>query len=146
MNEKKNSPNWNIAATHFLTAGFVVPFLVRLVAMAIVGALFSSLYLSFIVVYIIQLAVLILSVWLGVIYSARYIYKKYVITNSSSIIGLSTAYTIILQAISLIIGISRGDGVNEGTAYGVIFSLVLILSFYFFSKKYISANITTTIA
>ena len=144
MNEKKNSPNWNVAATHFLTAGFVMPFLVRLVAMAIVGALFSS--LSFGVAYIIQLAVIILSVWLGVMYSAKYIYKKYVITNSNSIIGLSTAYTIVLQAILLITGISREGGVNADTAYSVILSLVLILSFYFFSKKYISANTTTTVA
>lgn len=144
MNEKKNSANWNIAATHFLTAGFVMPFLVKLVTMAIVGALFSS--LSFSTAFIIQLAIIILSVWLGVMYSAKYIYKKYVITNSSSIIGLSTAYTIVLQAILLIIGISREGGINADTAYGIILSLVLVLSFYFFSKKYVSANTTATVA
>ncbi len=144
MNEKKNRANWNIAATHFLTAGFVMPFLVKLVAMAIIGALFMS--LSFATAYIIQLVVIILSVWLGVMYSAKYIYKKYVITNSGSIIGLSTAYTIVLQGILLIIGISRVNGVSTDTAYSVILSLVLILSFYFFSKKYVSANSAPSVA
>lgn len=141
MNQK-NSSNWNIAATHFLTAGFVMPFLVKLVAMVIFSMLFAS--LSFNLMYVIQLMIIILSVWLGVIYSAKYITKKYIIKNPNSIVSLSTIYLIVLHAILRIIEMSQGG--NTNIILGIILSLTLVLSFYFFSKKYVLPNTTTTVA
>lgn len=131
MKERKNSPGWYIAATHWLTAmvssvifGVVIIFLLVLV---------SQNY------YVVLLGMLILHpivMWLAVKYSARYLDKTYVIKNASQIILLSTLYLAIVAG-----GYRAYKFLNTGVFQNeyIVFIITLIV-FYIASKKYVKNN------
>jgi hypothetical protein len=88
MKPKKQSAYWNIAATHYLTAGFAMPFLVGLVINFTVVPLIPSDLSKELLIGIsimVLVAFKIIAVWLGVWYSARYLAKNYVIPLVKSI-------------------------------------------------------------
>jgi hypothetical protein len=87
----------------------------------------------------------LVSIWLGVMYSANYIAKKYVVTDASKIVNLSTIYRIVL--VTLFIGggifMASGDAVTiDSTAatFQVVFAIVGTVVFYIASKKYIKQD------
>ncbi|MFC1637959.1 hypothetical protein ACFL2R_00900 [Patescibacteria group bacterium] len=75
-------------------------------------------------------------VWLGVMYSAKYVNKTYIIEDSQKIINLATIYMVVLAGAFQLATISK-------TGFGPIFMLgvirVALMSFVFYvsSKKYI---------
>ncbi len=125
--EKKLSANWYIAATHYLTAGFVVP-----IVFGLIVALFLKATAMEIPIDYLNLVLSPLVVFLGVLYSQKYVNKTYVITNAQKIVALSTAYVVILRGIFEMLRFAK-DGFGVHT---VTFALVVIV-FYVFSKKYI---------
>ena len=92
MKAKKEVSTWYAAATFYLTAGFAMPLL------------FGSIY-SFIISPFVGPGTLddmlgivfgLLGIWMGIIYSARYIRKAYIIKDRNKIINLATIYLIVL--------------------------------------------------
>jgi uncharacterized membrane protein YhiD involved in acid resistance len=132
MKEKKNSADWYIAATHWLTAT---------IGMAIFGAVIGIILAlisqnpTIIMVGIIILYPLMM--WLAVKYSARYLDKTYVIKNTNQIVILSTIYIVIVGG-----GYRVMNLLSKGilTADHIGFAIAIIV-FYFASKKYIKNNV-----
>ena len=88
MKEKKHSANWNIAATHYLTAGFAFPWIANFVGGIIVAIFIPRGFLLFLLLALLSL----LGAWLGVKYSANYLKKTYIIPDKNKIVKLSTIY------------------------------------------------------
>lgn len=140
MKEKKQSANWYIAATHYLTAGFVIPFLVSLVAgiiavpfVAIInpGATKNSL-----IVLIVVTALMLVALYLGVIYSSRYLAKTYIIKDSAKIVKLSVIYMIVIFVIFRIDALGE-DGLTNGNIINIVHNIIAVAIFYTTSKKYV---------
>ena len=142
MPAKKQSANWYIAATHYLTAGFVVPLLGGLVAGILLAALNVNNPTQ---LYVIRALVAVVLIYLGVMYSARYVNKTYVITDARKIVNLSTIYIIVLSVIFIAFpawyaaskGLVTSTNDIQFQALNVIITVVV---FYFASKKYIKAG------
>lgn len=138
MKQKKQSSNWYIAATHYLTAGFVIPLIMGLVAsFALIPLLNIG---SEILIVLFNLIVLALSVWFGVMYSARYLRSAYVIQNPKPIINLSTTYMVVLVMAFLIVQILMKNIVGMYILYGFVFFGVRVALFYIASSKYIGVS------
>lgn len=131
MENKKQSASWNIAATHWLTSGFVVPFIINIVVLYTFRGLGkAALPLTWIVLILPPIVY-----WLGVMYSASYINKKYIITNSNEIALLSTIYLVVIVGGFRTIGWMRSD--LESILIDVAIFVISVIVFYFASKKYI---------
>jgi hypothetical protein len=135
MKEKKKSSNWYIAATHYLTAGFAIPFLIGLAATFIVFPLIK-LELSFLIT-IFGIGIRILSIWLGIMYSANYLKKTYIIENKTKIVNLSTMYLVVLNVGYILVQIIRVGTAGLDIAYSFFSAILVSFLFYIFSKKYI---------
>lgn len=98
MKEKKHSANWNIAATHYLTAGFAIPFIVNLVG----GIILARIIPTGLILYLALALLNLLGVWLGVKYSAGYLRKTYIITDKNKIVKLTTIYFCVLSGLYFI--------------------------------------------
>lgn len=136
---KKSASNWYVAATHFLTAGFVIPFLFGLL-LIIATILFPFAYISFFLV--IGAILSILGTWLGVMYSARYVRKKYAIEDKDKVIFLSTAYLIFLTIVYYAYQFFSNNIVIDLNFFTYIFVpfIIKVLVFFIASKRYIQAD------
>lgn len=149
--QPKTARTWYIAATHYLTAGFVIPLLggiaFSILAAYIVGrwgylgfnpATFSIIFTA---LHTLVAAALI---WGGVVYSSRYLLKRYIIPDASVVIRLATIYMIVLFLVFFIINITWPDPLYPPTAIDLIIEfvniVVLTAVFYFASKKYVGTN------
>lgn len=132
MKEKKQAANWYIGATHFLTAGFVMPLLVNLIG----GLLIYSIFKEGVIAQISSLFLLVLAIWLGVKYSSNYITKNYVIKNIDEVIKFSLAF-FLLSFIYLISQILNKKIVGLDILFSSVRLILSIGLFYFFSKKYL---------
>jgi len=132
MGKKKKSANWYIATTHYLTSGFVAPFLVFLVSSFTIIPLASN-FNSIILDNIVYAIIFILSIWLGIMHSSRYLRNAYIITEKSKdkIVNLSTIYFVVL---------SGGFSALIGGLFSLIFFAFFAFLFYKLSHKYISVN------
>lgn len=136
MSERKESSSWYIAATHWLTSGFVIPLILTFLIVLILGFIFGESAAEDSSTTIIALASLIytpLVYWLGVMYSARYVNKKYVIRNSKEIANLATVYLLVVGGGFRLLQILGG---GDFTFEHISFLLVLVV-FYLASRKYI---------
>ena len=96
------SSTWYIAATHYLTSGFVIPgllgvtvsYVLKNIGITDLTPIMNSLLLT--VVWILGLSG-------GVFYSVSYLKKTYILKDISKIIRFSTAYFIIFNIIYLLI-------------------------------------------
>lgn len=143
MKEKKKSQDWYIAATHYLTAGFAMPFIIGLVVMLLVNVGLLSFLSTPSLSKLFLLMVRILAIWLGTMYSANYLKNKYIIGDKDKIVNLATMYFVVLNLGYLLIVIfSSGGLIGEKLAgINVVYSffefVVAAFLFYIFSKKYI---------
>lgn len=134
MKEKKASADWYIAATHWLTAGFVVPFLLNLVVGILLVLLLGGddlllLSISFGILYVI-------SIWLGVMYSAKYLDKTYIIKDAHNIALISTIYLAIIGGGFRLSRLLE----NENFLYEFLGFVIGVVVFYVASKKYVKNN------
>lgn len=135
MKEKKRLPNWNIAITHYLTAGFAVPFLASLIVVLPVSMILKNSILN----SVIQLIVFPVALWGGVSYSANYINKKYFIENASEVAILSAIFMAVITGGYLVYEI-RSAMENFNFISGLatfLYWIMLVAVFYFISKKHI---------
>ncbi|MBI2053897.1 MAG: hypothetical protein HYT36_00995 [Candidatus Staskawiczbacteria bacterium] len=149
---KKQSPNWYIAATHYLTAGFVPPLLLGFLASFI--ASISPLFIAGISKVLFGFIFLVLAIWLGTMYSAKYLKKTYVITSESKqrIVNLATFYFIVLRLIFYIYGfllIMTKIRISGGTIADFLLNIFIFIAvggvlFYYLSRKYITEDSAIT--
>ncbi|MFH1233931.1 MAG: hypothetical protein V1649_04795 [Patescibacteria group bacterium] len=133
MKEKKQSKEWYIAATHWLTAGLAMPFLLTLI-LGIPAALVIGKD-NIALLTVVMSAIWILSLWLGVMYSAKYLAKTYIIKNSDNIIRLAAIYLAVLGGGFRLIGLSKG--ITLASMIDLGFFVVGVAVFYILSKKYV---------
>ena len=132
MKEKKNSSEWYIAATHWLTAmvssvifGAIIIFLLAMITQNPMVVLVGMIVLNPVVM------------WFAVKYSARYLDKTYVIRDASNIVLLSTIYLVIVAG-----GYRAYHFVNTGVFQNEYIAFILaLIVFYIASKKYIKSNV-----
>lgn len=136
MKERKKSANWYIAAAHYLTAGFAIPILIGLVATFIIFPLLSL--KSAVLIFWFKSVLSILAIWLGVIYSARYLRKTYIIENKNSIVNLSTTYLVIIGTAYTLFQLFSGKIMGTVIVYNFIWLVVGAILFYIFSKRYLT--------
>ncbi len=136
MKEKKESSNWYVAGTHWLTStitSVVIGIALFVVATIVVGLTLGTEqkdvpFLAFLMILIMPLAF-----WLGAKYSAKYISKKYIIRESKEIIKLATIYLVVVGG-----GYRAYTAITEGGISLEMLSFVLgVIAFYFASKKYV---------
>jgi len=132
MKQRKKSANWYVAATHYLTAGFVVPLLMGLLSAFVIIPMVETLDLP-ILSAVVSWIIMFLSIWLGIMYSARYLRSTYVITpeNKNKIIKLATIYFAVINTFFLL---------AQAAVFG-FFAFFLVAAaiafFYFLSRKYV---------
>jgi hypothetical protein len=134
MKEKKQAANWNIAATHYLTSGFAIPFIMGLVlgipAVILVGKD------NIVALTIVTSIIWMVSIWLGIIYSSKFIAKTYIVNDKNKIVNLATIYLIVLGSAFRLYNLSS-KGLNIAFIIDAFFFVVVIILFYFLSKKYL---------
>lgn len=142
---KKSSPNWNIAATHYLTAGFAIPmFFVIVAGFVLVQLGVEAEPLS--VVSIFTNILWLVSIWLGVMYSASYLAKNYIIVEASKIVVLSTIYRVILTTLfiggGIIFAVISEDAVlaTTPTLEMIVSSIFGTILFYIASSRYVKSD------
>ncbi|MDP2930174.1 MAG: hypothetical protein Q8N56_01005 [bacterium] len=154
---KKQRSNWYIAATHYLTAGFAVPFLLGLLTSFLILNIplpTRLLFTTGIGGILFGFILLILAIWLGTMYSARYLKKTYVITSESKqrIVNLATIYFVVLRSIFYMTGflwailIARVSG---AMILNLLLQLLFLVAtggalFYYLSRKYITEDSAIT--
>ena len=137
------STTWYIAATHFLTAGFAVPF----IATVLVGFVLDRTIPGSLTAGLITLVVSVIAVWFGVIYSARYFEKAYIIPNPTSVIKYAVGYYVglyVLEMVGLLL-ISRDSMDWQATGLQTLSWLLSLAVFYVASKKFLTATSTGTV-
>jgi len=134
MKQKKQSADWYIAATHYLTAGFVLPLIIGLIAGFII--VFLGILEGALTYNIIIFVVFVLSIWLGIIYSSGYINKTYIIKDVSAISRLSTIYFVLIFLIRIVI--FRDDMLV--VVFNVVELILGAVLFYSLTNKYIKKS------
>lgn len=145
--QKKQAASWKIAVIHWLIGGFVIPTVgSRVLAMLVPHGLYSS---NIIIGSIVTYAVSILIVFLGAMYSAKYVSRKYAIQDSVSVVKLATTYFVIqsiaswifllflitkVPVFALVMSIALPPPL---LLLGLIVGIVNVFVFYFVSRKYI---------
>ncbi len=102
----KESSAWYIAATYYLTSGFVIPGLLGLAVSYILKNI-GIVDLNPIMNSLLLAVVWILGLTGGIFYSASYLKKTYVLKEISKIIRFSTAYFIVFNIIYLFIDLIK---------------------------------------
>ncbi len=135
MAEKKESANWNIAATHYLTAGFVMPVITMLITyfLIIPNIGIKSVY----IIYLILAIMLLLWVFLWVIYSANYVKKTYIVKDIEQVIKLSTIYFLVIGILSNSYRFFSGKLILNDFVFMLLVILISTPIFYIVSKKYL---------
>jgi len=123
---RKSSANWYIAATHYLTAGFVIPLLIMFIFGLFIGFLPV---LPAALMYILYSVVMAIAIWLATIYSANFLKKKYIIKDKNKIVNLSTVYLAVIGIIGLVL--------QSFSVLNIVVLVVEAVVFYLASKKYI---------
>jgi hypothetical protein len=145
MDTRKASAPWYIAATHYLTAGFAIPFIGGLLLGIVFGILgislgdgpLSGLYLA---------PFSLLMVYFGVIYSARYLRRKYIIQDAMHIVNLSTIYLIVIRVLftgfgaaillsPMAAGTPQAQALPMLLGIGALQALLEVAVFYYTSKQ-----------
>ena len=140
MKEKKRSANWNIAATHYLTAGFAIPLVVNLIGGVILAVIIPEGIVLFVGLFLVGL----LGVWLGVKYSAGYLRKKYIVTDKNKIANLTIIYFAVLVTIYFISQLLMGKFGGINIPFEIIRLATIGAVLYIASKKYITEDAQNT--
>lgn len=148
ISAKKQSDDWYIAATYFLTVGMTM--IGISVLFSIVDIILTALFPEINVlaqnnilslIYIIIKKILV--IWLGVIYSAKYLTKTYVIKNVKNIVILATIYAVFIGGIlmagftGLILKVTDVMDAQKFIIDSLAGYIVGNVVFYLFSKKYL---------
>lgn len=133
MKQKKQSKDWYIAATLWLTAGFAIPLIAMLVlgipAQMVIGENNPILFTTVISI------IWVFSIYLGTIYAAKYVNKTYIIKNSDNIAKIAAIYLVVLGGGFRLFNLIKGFHI--ALMIDSVFFIIGIAVFYTLSKKYI---------
>ena len=139
MKQKKKQALWYTAATHFLTAGFVVPLVGSVLVVFIYAAIANPFLPS--IASVIAIVSSLAFIWLGVIYSARFIKGRYILDDPKRLVLLSTYYAIGVAVVFTALDLLFPDPAFPLTTATFVTQLgtdvVYIIAFYLASKKYL---------
>ena len=139
MKERKKSKDWYIAARHYIATSLMG----RLISSIVLVALFFLLgpeslpSLMEFPLIVFPLMGGILGVWLGIMYSANYLKKIYIIENKDKIVNLATIYNIILGVVSFLYVVTKLKGYEGNNIIVICYLIIEVFLFYILSKKYI---------
>lgn len=151
---KKHAATWYIAATHYVTAGIIIPFFLGAVMgfleYAIAGAFgllnadtdFINQTVAF-AVYVIGGAGVLVIIWFSVRYSARYILKTYDVPDIETVIRFSTScYAIAFVLFEILDLLYPSDAMSDISRWqyvgvDIFFGVASTYIFYVASKKYL---------
>ena len=135
----KESKAWYIAATHYLTAWFAIPFIISLVFWLLILPFISG--LSIMIQSILISLIWIISIAWGVIYSSWYLNKTYQINEEikTNVIKFAISYIVILSWFSRI-NLIKIEWFTTSTIIELLFYIWAVFTFYVLSKKYIKTN------
>ncbi|MSR76075.1 MAG: hypothetical protein EXS68_00595 [Candidatus Ryanbacteria bacterium] len=136
MKTKKASASWYIAATHYLTAGFVVPLIVSLVYSFMIFPKIGSIDST--VLWVVELVISILAIVLGVIYSARYLQKTYIIQEKDKIVLLSSIYFFLVTGAFVAMGSFTRSFFGVSSLWNIADYIFRLAAFYLVSKKFVT--------
>lgn len=150
MKARKESKDWYIAATHWLTAGivtfaiaFICGFAINMAMILLIGIKNLAPQTIYIFSAVVSSFLAIPSVWLGVKYAATYINKAYIIRNKAKITNLATLYLLVTGipwGIFSGVSISTKFSTSVVLTWSIVYILGLIVQvgvFYLASKRYI---------
>lgn len=100
----KTAKTWYVAATHWLTAGFVMPLIVGFVLNMLMGVVDFEPTRGVMEISI-EAFVAVLGFGLGSVYAARYIHKKYVIDRPKTIANLAAIYSLVVNAVLVTVAV-----------------------------------------
>lgn len=129
MKPKKEVSAWYAAATFYLTAGFVMPLIFGLIYGFIISPLVGVGTLDTILAIVFAL----LGIWVGIMYSARYIRKAYVIKDKNKIVNLATIYLVVLLLLWWVIFLQ--------IPFFLIGYAIRVAIFYFLSRIYVKESL-----
>lgn len=133
MTNKKESKNWYIALTHFLTAGIFFPIAFTLPIIILLDQFFNIKSLPItLTIYFSVFPANVLGWWVGNIVAVKFINKKYLTKNTKPILKYSLIYLIIYSLLFI------GTDVEINTVLRVIFGFIELFLYYIISKKYIA--------
>jgi len=138
MKEKKQSKDWYVAVTHYLTAGFAIPWIAALVLGIPLTILIGTNHIMFLT--IVMSIIWLLSIWLGVMYGAKYVNKTYVIKNRDHVAKLAVTYLAIIGGVYRFF-ILFFKGMATPLIVELVFFATGVALFYFLSKKYIQNDV-----
>lgn len=147
----KKAKDWYIALNHWVVGGFAIPLLAILIftvaALPFVGIDANGNTIDPRMDLVMQALVAIVSVaatWFGAIASARYMRRKYIITNPMRIVNFATLdFIFIPLALGFVTGILDGvmgvpaEPIGIDVLMSLIQTIVGTTIFYFVSKKYL---------
>ena len=145
MNEKKQSASWNIAATHFLTSGLAIPFILNIIFALVLVLVFGKDFIenNATLVVFISILYMIAVTWFSVMYSARYVNKKYIIKDNNEVAKLATLYFVVILGGFRIFNLINLPSVTTIEYVGVTGLIFDVIVFYIASKKYLhSSNVS----
>jgi hypothetical protein len=140
MKKKKQIKDWQIAIIHWLIAGVAMPFLFS----AVFGCEVKKIVESFgVIVWLVILgeAIKFALVWLGIVYSAKYIAKTFTIKNSDKIVKIATIYLVVFVGGFRLLFFDSSNPINYVFSSMHLISLLVVAPFFYFvSKNYIKNN------
>lgn len=146
MDTRKASAPAFIAAVHYILAGFVIPFLGGFllgIVLGIAGVPVGQGPLGGLIMAPFSLLLL----FLGVMYSSRFVQKRYIIPDAMQIVNLSTIYLVAIRALFMALGVAfllsaAAAGTPEAGALpmivgiGIVQTILETAVFYFSSKNF----------
>lgn len=141
MNDKKLSSNYFIAAAHWLASGFAIPMLL-VYGFGIPLSLMIGDRMPLVFVVSISFIQLV-GIWLGVLFSSKYIASRYIVGNKVRVVSIATLYLIFIGVAYRVFDYVNNPGLDFARTIDWVTFAVIALLFYVLSNKYIvnTANV-----
>lgn len=140
MQEKRKSAPWILAVIHFLKSMFLMP-LAFLVVLFLPLMFLNRALGGNDSTYAVEISlIMIFAIWVGVLWSAGGMMNKYIITESDNILRISLIIAVVIFALDRISALAGADGFNQVNIIYTVATVIMLVVFYLFSKKYIHNN------
>jgi len=148
MKDQTKSNTWFIGFIHFILGGWIISFIIAFLILILFSLFFPQLeYVMSMSNFDLtkeaaQIIASILSLWIGVYYSARFIKWRYNITNAKSLVRQTIIIYIIFQIFGFVYGVYSGKALLGSDMFFQLLVPFVVgsVSFYFFSKKFLIGN------
>ena len=151
---QKIHANWNLAATHYLTAAFATSIFKAILGGILIALLLKGASITSALSIIVSFVAAIITVWIGVWVSAKWMNKKYIISDKDKVVNFAVIYSVVMFALysfillpfkeSIFVKLLRLFTIAEVHTFQgtdlfiqIIQSILVVVLFFIFSKKYL---------